>query len=75
MAWNQCDECLDGSIWQRNDNGRKFVVVQAGRSYVYVENFDWPPRRRRIRRSALRTSGTKRGYTLVTGSPFAEATP
>ena len=58
-------EQLDGSLWKVNDSGRKFVVVNTDSQYVYVENVDPPARRRRILRSALRTSKAKTGYTLI----------
>lgn len=73
MSYLTCDECLDGSKWRINNSGTEFVVVQAGKSYVYVENLNGPPRRRRILRHALRSSNNKSGYTLLVGSPFVEA--
>lgn len=56
---------LVGTTWQTNDSGRRFVVISADSRSVLVENLPRPGKRRRILRSALRTSNRKTGYTQI----------
>lgn len=56
---------LVGATWKINDSGRRFVVVSVQAQYAVVENLNGPARRRRILRSALRTSRRKTGYTQL----------
>ena len=66
MNYQDCDECLLGSVWKINDSGREFVVVHVGISYVYVDNMVGPTRRRRILLGSLKHSRAKNGYTRLT---------